>query len=396
MSSSSQYTSADWLDARIQVYHPPSSPPSYDERIVPRLRWLHSTLLLFDVLPTFALRELSNDVGYSVFHIAVLLYVYAILHSTPILTALPEGKATILTRLGAFQARNQTGFRLFFMFNILLVFTPPVVAVLGGVAADNGDAATAAEYVVVLMVYFVVCGLLLSVHIGERVRASREEGMEGPGLDTITASMQSVQTMLVVENVLALSFSILLPVYAFYRVQIHSTPFLQVNMALISMYAMPVTTFISYIGIFRGTRKLDAIGASIAITTRSPTSPTSPYGALATPTAPSSRPSTSSTATSPPQPPPPPGAASPSGWRGGKRFLRLGSLKSTAGEDEQAPAARRASAEEAGGSPTSPVALEMPRTPASGLPSPVECGAGGGVFFQRWGKKGAYKWKFLS
>ncbi|KAI9323008.1 hypothetical protein DFJ73DRAFT_768845 [Zopfochytrium polystomum] len=255
---SSRYTSPDWLDARIQVYQPASTPPSYDARIVLGvylahaillplfisfgvlvaghrfrkrrllpfqriagrvvplaveswvvfslafliLRWLHSILLLLDVLPTFALREFSNDIGYSVFHIAVLLYVYAILHSTPILTTLPEGRHPLLSRLGAFQARHQTGFRLLFMANLLLVFVPNALAVLGGLAADSGDAATAVQFVkihyllwtaevVVVMVYFVVCGFLLSLHIGERVQAARDEGMEGPGLDAITVSMQS-------------------------------------------------------------------------------------------------------------------------------------------------------------------------------------------------------------
>ncbi|KAI9323009.1 hypothetical protein DFJ73DRAFT_802893 [Zopfochytrium polystomum] len=291
------YTSPDWLDARIQVYQP-SFPPSYDARIVfdvylvhaivvplfitfgvivaghrfrkRRLmpfqrvagrvvpvaveswvvfslsflffRWLHSILLLLDVLPTFALRELSNDIGYSVFHIAVLLYVYAILHSTPILTTLPEGRHPLLSQLGAIQARHQTGFRLFFMSNLLLVFVPPVLAVLSGLAADSGDVATAVQYVkihyllwtaevVVAMVYFLVCGFLLSLHIRERVKTARDEGLEGPGLDAITVSMQSV------------------------------------NATIMSMFSMPLSVFISYIGIFRGSRKLEAIGQSISITT---------------------------------------------------------------------------------------------------------------------------------
>ncbi|KAI9348243.1 hypothetical protein DFJ73DRAFT_960233 [Zopfochytrium polystomum] len=297
------YTSTAWLDSRIQAYPAwplaaavdPAAPPSYDAMfvwvkrrlpfqrvdggLVPLaveswitftivhllLRWLHTTLVLLDALPTFALREFSNDVGWGFLHTAVLLFVFAFLHTTPILSSVDDDRYRLLRAVGRFQAQNPVFFRAAYFSNILLSFAPTVFATATGLAADRGDIASAvailrAHYlvwvgeIVILMAYFVVCGFMLSMHIEDRAEAARIAGLDGPTVREITASTRSMQNMIVLENSLAFLFIVILAGYSFFRVTIHSTPFQQYMFTTGYFFSFPIGICVSYVVILKGPR----------------------------------------------------------------------------------------------------------------------------------------------
>ncbi|KAI9321945.1 hypothetical protein DFJ73DRAFT_876248 [Zopfochytrium polystomum] len=246
------------------------------------LRWLHTTLILLNAFPSFALREFSNDFGWVFFHIAVLLFVFALLHATPILSSIQDDRYPLLRAVSRFQTRYPVLFHALYFSNIVLSFVPTAVATATGAAADRGDIAAAvaclrAHYlvwvaeIVELMAYFVACGLMLSMHIADRVHAARISGLDGPSVREITASMQSMQTMIVLENSLAFFFIVILAGYSFFRVSIHSTPLMQYSFTAGYIFSLPTGIFVSYAAILRGSyavgkaREPTAFGTSLPL-----------------------------------------------------------------------------------------------------------------------------------